>query len=106
MTPPDAIKKNIQYLHAQILGEDLSLDDPEVARTYQLFADTFAEGTQKLQDKTVNTGLQYNCQGRKNWITGADVPDAMRLKDDKNYVVRSWMAVITYLLSDYRFLYE
>jgi hypothetical protein len=106
MTAPDAIKKNIQYLHAELLGEDLAIDDAEVARTYQLFSDTFAEGAQKLKDKTLNTGLQYNCQGRKNWITGADVPDAMRLKDDKNYVVRSWMAVVTYLLSDYRFLYE
>jgi hypothetical protein len=106
LTAPDAIKRNIQYLHAQLLGEDLMLDDPEIARTYQLFADTFAEGTQKLKDKTLNNGLQYNCQGRKNWSTGEDIPDASRLKDDKNYVVRSWMAVVSYLLSDYRFLYE
>jgi hypothetical protein len=101
-----AIKQNIQYLHAQILGEDLALDDPEIAQTYQLFAETFAEGNQKLKDKTVNSYLQYNCTGRKNWITGEEIPDANRLKDDKNYVVRSWMAVVSYLLSDYRFLYE
>jgi hypothetical protein len=102
----DAIKQNIKYLHAQLLGEDVAIDDPEVLRTYQLFVDTLAEGTQKLKDKTVGTGLSYNCQGRKNWITGAEVPDANRLRDDKSYVIRSWMAVVTYLLSDYRFLYE
>lgn len=105
-TNEGAIKQNIQYLHAQLLGEDLALDDAEIAKTYQLFAETFAEGNQKIKDKAVNTWLQYDCTGRKNWITGEEVPDGSRLKDDKSYVIRSWMAVVSYLLSDYRFLYE
>ena len=29
-----------------------------------------------------------------------------RVQRDERYVVRAWMAVMTYLLSDYRFLHE
>ena len=29
-----------------------------------------------------------------------------RITNDDNYVVRSWIAVVTYLLSDYRFIYQ
>jgi hypothetical protein len=33
------------------------------------------------------------------------VEDA-RLRDDHQYVVRAWMAVVAYLLADYRFVYN
>ena len=29
-----------------------------------------------------------------------------RLVEDRQYVIRSWMAVLAYLLSDYKFLYN
>jgi hypothetical protein len=29
-----------------------------------------------------------------------------RIENDDRYTVRAWMAVMTYLLSDYGFLYE
>ena len=28
-----------------------------------------------------------------------------RLRNDTNYVIRAWMAVVAYLLADYRFIY-
>jgi hypothetical protein len=28
-----------------------------------------------------------------------------RLRNDPQYVIRAWMAVVAYLLADYRFLY-
>lgn len=105
-TNADAIRKNVQYLHAQLLGEDLALNSPEIDRTYQLFSDTLAEGTQKMQSGELDSYLMWSCQGRRNPITGEDLPDASKLDHDDNYVIRAWMAVITYLLSDYRFLYE
>lgn len=106
LSSADAIRKNVQYLHAQLLGEDLALDSPELDRTVQLFSDTLAEGLQKIQAGTVKDYLPWACQGRRNPITGVALPDTGKLTQDKTYVVRAWMAVITYLLSDYRFLYE
>lgn len=103
---PDAIKKNIQYLHAQILGEALDLGDPEVSRTYQLFEETWKEGQAKLASKEVNESLVYACRARKNPYTDQDLADGDKLEKDPDYTVRAWMAVVTYLLSDYKFLYE
>jgi hypothetical protein len=44
------------------------------------------------------------------WNCGLSLDDGKALPDsirrDSNYVIRSWMAVVTYLLLDYRFLHE
>jgi Protein of unknown function (DUF1588) len=95
------IKKNIQYLHQLVLGEKLELDDPEITRTYQLFLDTWRE-----LSLDGNTDLTWECSGRWNKIDGTELPDDVKITDDKTYSIRSWMAVMTYLLSDYKFLYE
>jgi hypothetical protein len=95
------IKKNIQYLHQLVLGEKLELGDPEIERTYQLFLDTWRELS--LEG---NTGLSWECSGRWNRLDGTELPDEIKITEDKTFAVRSWMAVMTYLLSDYKFLYE
>lgn len=95
------IKNNIQYLHQLVLGEKLELDDPEIERTYQLFLDTWHE-----LSLSGDTGLSDECAGRRDKITGKDLDQSVQINDDKTFAVRSWMAVMTYLLSDYKFLYE
>ncbi len=57
-------------------------------------------------DETLSSSLPWDCRGRRNPLTGEDLPDEERINDDENYVIRSWMAVVTYLLSDFKFLYE
>ena len=105
-TGGDAIKKNIRYLHAHILGEALDEGSPELDKTYQLFVDTLKEGQAKLKSKGVEESIVYNCRARKNPFTNQTLPDSEKLEKDPDYTVRAWMAVITYLLADYRFLYE
>jgi hypothetical protein len=100
----DAIKKNIQSLHQQLLGEPLDIGDPEIAATYSLFHDTWREGVAAVAANSEPEWLP--CGASKDPLTGADLPDAQQINTDKRYTVRAWMAVITYLLSDYRFLYE
>jgi hypothetical protein len=95
------IKKNIQHLHELVLGEKLELGDPEIERTYQLFLDTWRE-----LSLSGDTGLTYECSGRWDQITGEDLPEGDQITEDKTFAVRSWMAVMSYLLSDYKFLYE
>lgn len=80
----NAIRQNIQFLHQHLLGEDLAISDAEVANTYQLFVDVRAEG---------DTAIPSQCRG------GGP-------STDNNGTVLPWMAVVTYLLSDYRFIYE
>lgn len=105
----ERIKQNIQYLHAHVLGEDLEAGDPEIDRTYQLFVETWREGKGFVDDEldtTVGEWMVYQCQARIDLATGEDLPDDQQLRTDPNYTIRAWMAVVTYLLSDYKFLYE
>ncbi len=79
-----AIRQNIQFLHRRILGEDLAPNDAEIDDTYQLFVDVRAAG---------ESAIQSQCRGGGG-------------STDNNGTVIPWMAVVTYLLADYRFLYE
>ena len=87
------IKANIRYLHDRFLGEQLAPDDEEVTRTFRLFFETWNEGMKKRQSNEVQARLPRACQ-------------ASGLRSDNNYVLRAWMAVLSYLLADYKFLYE
>jgi hypothetical protein len=100
------IRQNLQYLHQRILGESLAADSPELERTYQLFVQTWAEGRDAVKAKTEGDGLTYACRARVNPHTGVDLADGEKLEKDANYAIRAWSAVVTYLLSDYQFLYE
>jgi hypothetical protein len=100
------IRQNLQYLHQRILGESLALDDPELNRSYQLFIDTWTEGRAAVAAMTENENLTYACRARVNPYTGVDLAEAEQLTNDENYAVRAWSAVVTYLLADYKFLYE
>lgn len=80
----DAIRQNIVHLHRMLLGEDWSASDAEVNQTYQLFVDMRAIG---------DTSIPSQCRGGGG-------------STDSNGTVLPWMAVVTYLLTDYRFIHE
>jgi len=106
-----AIKQNIQHLHKHILGESLPEGHPEIERTYQLFLETYREGVKGMSDASAPEGkyptqLPGPCRVESDYWTRQQLPDEDRLRDDPNYVIRSWMTVVAYMLSDYHFLYE
>jgi hypothetical protein len=39
-------------------------------------------------------------------MTGDSLPQERYVNRDNDYTVRAWMAAVSYLLSDYRYLYE
>ncbi|MAD45929.1 MAG: hypothetical protein CMI02_05570 [Oceanospirillaceae bacterium] len=109
------IKHNIQHLHWRLLGEHLEADSAELEATYQLFVDTLNRGQNLLQnadqyDPRPSTALEWECRGRWNrqpdGRTDGDLPAETRIEYDDNYVIRAWTSVLTYLISDYRFVYE
>jgi hypothetical protein len=102
----EAIRRNIQYLHRHVLGESLELDDPEIDRTYDLFYETWKEGRAKVLARDLPASIHYSCQGRVDFWTGEAFPVAERVAADGLYAVRAWSAVVSYLLMDYRFLYD
>ncbi|CCK77037.1 conserved hypothetical protein [Oleispira antarctica RB-8] len=108
----EAIKENIQYLHNTLLSESLPLSHAEIDATYQLFLSTWQIGQAMAANPDSfsprpSENMEYTCSARwdrENNDQGLD--NALRITKDKNYVIRSWMAVMTYLLSDYRYIYE
>jgi hypothetical protein len=109
------IKSNIAHLHWVLIGEQVATDSAEVQATYDLFSAVLSEGQEMLENKDAydprpSTYLEWECRARwyrdKDGRTDGDLPVEDRIEEDSNYVIRAWIAVIAYLLSDYRFVYE
>jgi hypothetical protein len=108
----ERIKQNIQYLHSNLLGESLPLDHAEIEATYQLFLSTLKLGQTMLKNPDhyqpePSVYLEWTCRARWDRENNDQALDSdLRIDRDDNFVIRSWMSVITYLLSDYRYIYE
>ena len=98
-----AIRDNIAYLHEHVLGEYLGDGDPELERTYQLFKAVVENGQKNLETGDYGVNLPGACQATTDRITGDPMSGIV---DDPDYTVRAWTAVISYLMSDYRYLFE
>ncbi len=86
------IRHTIIGLHKHLLGQDLSADDAEIERTFNLFADIIADANAQGRLEPRET---YFCGGREDFRT-----------EDPLYTIRAWRGVVTYLLRQHEFLYE
>lgn len=99
----EAIKKNIRHLHARLFGEILPEGDPELERTFELFADTWREGRNGLASGEVDKELVWAC---RTVNVNPDIPVEHDIAEDPHFTIRAWMAVLKAMLSDPLFLYE
>jgi mono/diheme cytochrome c family protein len=95
------IRRNIVELHRLILGENLSPDSPEIDRTFNLFLETWREAS-----TSGSNALPSSCRATVDLNTGENLEMSARITDDPQGTIRAWMAVLTYLFSDYKFIYE
>ena len=102
----DAIREAVRHLHSQILGEDLAISDEEVDATMTVLIESHALGRQGIGSGAVSEELTGPCRLFDDRMTGADLPQSRFVNRDSDYNVRAWMAAVSYLLSDYRFLYQ
>lgn len=84
-----AIRRNIQHLHFHLLGEKVDVNSEDVDHALSLFRDVVNDGL----TNDYGDGLPNMC--RSNGVN-----------NDPNYTIRGWMAVVSYMLTDYAFLYE
>ncbi len=88
-TDAATVRAGITHLYWQLLGEKYADGDAEIERAYSLWNDIQQDGS--------------------NGNYGNQLPGSCRvdgLSDDPDYTIRSWMAVVSYMLSDYGYLYE
>jgi hypothetical protein len=104
----EGIRAALVNLHAHMLGERLTPTHPEINRTFNLFLETWREGKQKMSAEMdpLSSNLPGECQANSDPFTGVGYPEELRVTEDDTYTIRAWMAVVTYLLTDYQFLYE
>ncbi len=102
------VRQNIQYLHHYLLAEDLPINHPEILITEQLFMDVLDQGRQIILNGGGHwsDGRLHSSCDRTRDLQGRELSEDARLRDDHQYVVRAWMAVVAYLLADYRFVYN
>ena len=86
------IRSTIAHLHWRILGRDDAVDSDAVAQTFDLFSAVIADAS-----------LVKNLDQREAWTCRQGLESPV---PDPNYTVRSWRAVVTYLLRQEGFLYE
>ena len=107
-----AIKQNIAYLIERMTGAVESVDGAEVEAAFQLFKDTqaalAADGGTNLIEQCKgkwdrSTPLGSNCSPTCTSYADTPLPVDQQIVDDPNFTIRSWMAVVSYLASDYRF---
>ncbi len=90
----DQIRTTIVHLHELLLGRFDQPDDPEVQRTFDLFAGIVNDAKSR---KGIEPTESYFCQ------TARDVSPR---DPDPDYTIRAWRGVVTYLLRQHEFLYE
>lgn len=100
----DAIRANIQHLYDHVLGESYDLNDNEITEAYNLFVTIWKDGKNGVAAGTYSPDLG-NCRASNDYWTGADLAENA-ITQDPDYTVRAWMGVLTYMLSDYKFLHE
>ena len=101
------IKKNIIYLHAHLLNEIVTEDSEEFIASYEFYNSILEVGQELLEGNEASVNLPVDCA---HYTEDPDNPDDFlddkSLIEDPDYTVRAWMALVSYMLSDYRFLYQ
>ncbi|MDB4941946.1 MAG: hypothetical protein JWP97_1480 [Labilithrix sp.] len=126
------IRETIAALYFRLLGETLDANSEEVGKVYGLFVDTWKDlentdfakpgSNQGLSNYRCAATIDYdapvtfapNEQGnlQAQYVQLRARPDkapyepGMKLDRDESFTIRSWQAVMTYLLTDYRFTHE
>ena len=111
----NAIKETIKYLHLRLLGEDI--DDVELQATFELFEGA-AEDSVSASPNNALARVVSSCRARNDYFLTANEQGTLvgapldslegrrEVVSDTSGAIGGWSAVMTYLLSDYRFLYE
>ena len=95
-TSEAAIRANIQHLHDRMLGEILTSNDAEIDATYELFVATWQARV------AAEKGSNISSTSELCLLEFTENPVIV----DPNQTLRSWAAVLNYLLRDYRFIHE
>ena len=99
------VRDTIVHLHDQLLGEEV-VSEAEIAATMGVLMEAHTLGSFGRGLDTVPEELAQPCRLFDDRNTAIELPQERRISRDPDYIIRAWMAAVSYLLSDYRYLYE
>jgi hypothetical protein len=100
-------KAVIVNLHERLLGESLSIDDPEIQATYQLLVDSWLARQSWIADRGTSAYswpdeiCKYYLDEHHAEGTGIASRDA-----DPSGMKNSWQSVVAYLMTGFNYLHE
>ncbi len=100
------IRDNLRHLALRLLGERLADGDPDLEALFELFVDVWLTGRDAVIADEEDEWLPWECQAKNDPLTGEELPEGQRIDRDRSYTVRAWSAVLSAILSDFRFLTE
>jgi len=103
------IRAGVRHLHLAVLGEDLAPGDAELEQSYGLWRSAYDTGRQLMASGGSTASLPVECRASSDPYDNAlTYPRAGRspVTTDPEYTARAWVALVSYLLSDARFLEE
>lgn len=102
---PAAIEA-LRHLHTLFLGERLAPGDAELAETHALLVAVQRDLAAAITAGDEPAALPAACRAERDPVTGEPLPAERRIADDPDGTLRAWQAVLVYLMSDHRFLFE
>lgn len=95
-----AIRSQLQAMHERMLGEVLASDDVEIDRALALFTETRQARIDGDFPTRLHAPPQETCP--LQFVAGSDDWDL----DDPDHVLNSWVSMMNYFMTDYRYIYE
>ena len=92
------IKEQIIALHKRFLGESLTTESEELLASYQFFLDSWQQRSD--DDNTTVLDTDQVCE-RPEGVSFEDED-----LDDPNYTQASWIRMLSYIMTDYKYLHE
>ncbi len=99
-----AIKAAMSHLISRFWGNDESTST-EINAAFDLFVGLRDERLQNNATTVLSTNENHETHDDFDEFCQLDWQDESALRDDSNQVVRPWMGVLMYLISDYKVLY-
>ena len=94
-----ALRAQFQHLHERMLGASVGVNDPEIDRVLELFTET-------RQDR-IAQGYPTRLNGSDSESCPFQFIDTGELNlDDSGHTMNTWISVLIYYMTDYRYLYE
>jgi hypothetical protein len=111
----EAIRADLKELHLMFFGEHVDDGHPELEATWQLWLDVWRAGKARVDASEQGSNQLFRCQALVDFHDpqvaydeelAVPTTDHVKVVSDPDYTVRTWRAVVAYLMSDYRFLFE